>query len=265
MSKQQSDYFVNTYARAMLTDWRPLAKVMQQHTELLIESTHKESENDAAQPQIINRRQFDDAIHGPLASFFRHIISAYALVGRFQLEFNIKDNDVFKGKRINLDELPKIPETVMLNVTIGQIDEMRRELDQMTDQFYQQWMELQDAWKNAITQALEEQNITLAVLEITELQGREPMSELLDRFTDLKIDLPKFDKEKMSWQTYLQLKTIVVIHSALSRNQLQHDTQAINKTLKQIKSVFADIDRQEKQLNQEQQATIDQLMTPIKF
>ncbi len=92
------------------------------------------------------------------------------------------------------------------------------------------------------------------------MQQVEPLSELIDRFTELKLELPKTKKPTYHFSDYLILKLTLCVHSALSRQHVANPEEALQKVLKTLKANFKIIKQTESELIQQQNNRIEALM-----
>lgn len=265
MNKTLTDTELLTYAKITLSDFKVLANLISEHSKLVKETAREteEEESDSAH-RILSDREILDALNGPLQKFFKDKLIAYSTIARVRLELTISKEELFKEYREQPQEF-KLNKKYLENLTLSDISDMHNKLDQLCEEHYAKWQEKLAQWQQAILKKLDEKNISLSIIEIQEFQGKEPISELLDRFTDLKIELPKTKKREMNYSDYLKYKTNIAILSALSRQHLSHEEKEINKVLKSLKSVFDTIHQEENQLIKSQEQETQKMVENIAF
>lgn len=271
VKKKQLEHYISTHARIFLSDWRTLADLVNKHTKLVkesVQSEHNELEEESETKQekkpVLTTRQINDALNGPYQRFFKDKMTAYAAISRMKLELNIIKNEIFKDKRQASPEL-SLPASQLEKFSMQDLHEIQNELNELTEKDNVEWETHLADWQQHIIEALKQYNISLNEIEIIEFQGKEPISELLERFTELNIQLPKTKKNGMNFAAYLTYKTNIAIHSALSRQHQPHEQTDINKILKSLKSVFDKITKEENNLIKKQQAATNAIIAPIAF
>lgn len=262
MAKKESDYFIGTYAKIILSDWPMLAELVSVHTQLIKHAPEQEKE--VQQFNLLSERQITDAIKGPYQAFFKQKMIAYAAISRLQLELTVEKEEVFKEKRTP-PETKELPKKLVEKFSFSDLDNIRSELDQLTSEHDQQWKEYIQQWQGKILSRINEIGITLTEIEIKEFKDQEPISELYDRFVNLHIELPKTKKNAMNFQKYFTYKIYLIIHSALSRQHRPHQQEDIKKILKLLKSDLDAIRKEEKQILADQKQATDKLIEPIAF
>lgn len=266
MIKTLIDTELLTYAKITLSDFKVLANLISEHSKLVKETAREteEEESDDSAHRILSDREILDALNGPLQKFFKDKLIAYSTIARVRLELTISKEELFKEYREQPQEF-KLNKKYLENITLSDISDIQNKLDQLCEEHYEKWQEKLAQWQQAILKKLDEKNITLSIIEIQEFQGKEPLSELLDRFTDLKIELPKTKKREMNYSDYLKYKTDIAILSALSRQHLPHEEKEINKILKSLKSVFDSITQEVNQLIKSQEKETQKMIENIAF
>ena len=69
----------------------------------------------------------------------------------------------------------------------------------------------------------------------------------------------------MNFSEYLRLKTILLLYSALSRQHIPHSQTDLSAASKPLKSLFSQIQQQDKELNQQQASQYDAIVKPLQF
>lgn len=266
MAKKNEDAFIGTHAKVILSDWPVIAALVAKHGKLIKEQSQTPSEEEkSVLPNVISRREVEDAINGPLQAFFKQKITAYSTISRIRLHLNMKEDDTLKEKRAKLSDEDKVPDSILKNTTSSDLTKILQELDQLTTEHEQQWEEHRQQWTQQILQRLNEQRLSLSEIEVKEFSDPEPISELLDRFVALNIDLPKTKKSDMNFSKYLTLKADITVQSALSRQHMPHGQPEIQKVLGKLKSDFNAIAKQETQILTDQKTAANQVVANISW
>ncbi|MCB1827135.1 MAG: hypothetical protein KDH94_01835 [Coxiellaceae bacterium] len=266
MSKNDITAFISTHARISLSDWTVLAKLITDHAKLIKEKNQSAADTEESTlPNILSRREIEDALNGPLQAFFKLAITAYSTLARVQVNLNMLEDDTLKEKRAKLADEDKVPDKILKNTSLADITKIRRALDELVTQQAELWQSSRQQWEHQLLQHLNEQGLSLSEIEVKEFTDPEPISELLDRFTALNIDLPKTSKDDMNFSKYLTLKADIAIQSALSRQHLPHEQSNIQKVLSKIKSDFNAINKQEVNMLAEQKAAINAAVANVSW
>ena len=141
--------------------------------------------------------------------------------------------------------------------------ELQKDLTAVFTDSSQAWMTVITQWQNAITQPLKQYQLTER--EIEEFMAYDPLSEILNRFNDLHLDTPKFNKKSMNFAEFLRLKTYLLLYSALSRQHIPHTHTDLTAAIKPLKSLFTQIEQQDKELNKLQLSQFEALVSPLDF
>ncbi len=136
-------------------------------------------------------------------------------------------------------------------------------MTELTKEHFAQWESAIETWAKSLLQDLKKNNVTLSDLELQEFMINQPISELNDRFLNLKITLPKLSKSNFDFEQYFTLKTTLAIHSALSRSQLPNTESAIEKIFKTLNSTLKSIHQTEKELSQAQETVLKELTAVV--
>ena len=86
MVKKNEDAFIGTHSRITLSDWPVIADLVAKHGKLIKEQSQESTENEESTlPNVLSRREIEDAINGPLQTFFKQKATAYATLSRVRL------------------------------------------------------------------------------------------------------------------------------------------------------------------------------------
>ena len=69
----------------------------------------------------------------------------------------------------------------------------------------------------------------------------------------------------MNFAEYLKLKTFLLLYSALSRQHIPHTQTDLTAAIKPLKSLFSQIQQQDKELNQQQASQYEAIIQPLQF
>lgn len=269
MSKSQT-HFIGTDARVILSQWQALAELIAKHSQRVKERLESDEplENeleDAAAFTLLNQQEVEDALSGPFSNFFKCKMTAYSKITRVRLELAIKENELFKDKRQPPVEAKPIPEKILKNTSLDALSKLQSSLDKQTKEHDQQWEELLMQANELVLKGFDSMGISLSILEISEFQTEEPMSELMSRIIEQRIDLPKYDADHVMFKDYFTFKAYVIIQSALAREHKPHTTADIKREFKALKPVINDIAKQEKELAKNQTQATQELIAAIDF
>lgn len=256
---KEVEHFFGTYARIILSDWPALAELLVRYSTPIKVSIKKDKPANTSK-LILTKAQIDETLISPFHTFLKPHINAAAMLYRFKFELAVQENEALKEQLPKLDEKQILPAGTLEKISVNQIEKMQTDLNTLLGQQNKQWNEGLLLWKETLVNALEKNGVSLSDLEYKELQNQETTSELLDRFVELNIDLPKTRKSEMTFHKYLTLKIDLSIQSALSRTQKPHAQSDIQKVLKKIKTPLEMIRKQEIQIAAQQKQAVEALI-----
>ncbi|MCH9770385.1 MAG: hypothetical protein K0U12_05845 [Gammaproteobacteria bacterium] len=240
-----TQYFIDSYTRIAISGIKPLMDIINKHTAA---PHQEEAEADQPTADILQSEQINDMLNGPYASFMQDKLDAYAKLIRLKLILNIDNSDNLKGARNNQLLKENIPEKFLKKLENSKLKTIQKTLDELTTAHYQA---LQDFFQDAcqkVMQGLRDAGIEFSVLEIAGFSEQETLTELLNRCTEMQIELPKIDKQAFNFNSYLKLKSTMSIQSALSRQHEAHGKKEIEPYMKKLKNIFSEIDKTEQEL-----------------
>src|SRR3990167_9199284 len=240
--KQQT---LSTNAKVFLNDWRTIRDIIKEHTKLTTEKNQQPTTPSLT--ALFSDRQLTDALSGPYQAFFKEKLSAYATIAKLRLTLNMTEEN--KKHPLTKD---LASQNVSTTYSLNDIDKMQNELDTLTKEHHKQWQALLAQWDQLLIAGLTANQVPLTDREQKELQDKEPLSELLNRFTDLNLELPSLDFTHFNYPQYLKLKMELVIVSSLSRRHETHTASDIDKVFKKLKSEFDRIAQEEKKVLKKQ-------------
>ncbi len=261
--KRERDLFVGTHARIVLSDYPVLADLIIKYSQFVKDQLQSPNKQATYPIHIIKRREIEDAIEGPMSTFFKQKLTAYMTLARIHMSLNILQEDTLKSKHSELLDIDKIPEPLLKNTSLLELSKIKQQLDQLTLEHAKVWEQSSEQWIEHILSCLNKENLSLSVIETKEFKDLEPISALLDRFTILNIDFPKMQKSDMNFSKYLTLKADIAIQSALSRQHKPHSQADIQKILNQLKSEFNAIAKQELEIAHTQGIATHQIVAKL--
>lgn len=256
--EQKEQQFFSTEAKVLINSWQSIRNIIKEHTTLV---KKQDATNDGSESPLLSDQQLNDAFNGPYQHFIKQKLSAYAKLGFLRLQLTIHQDDSLRSPHHN--ETKVIPTATLEKHSINDIDKMQSELDELTNNQHQQWQEQIKAWQQQLIMSLTAIDVPLNDLEIKELQDKEPLSELFDRFTVLNLEPIKLAKTDFDYEKYLRLKVNLAVYSSLSRRHQSHTENEIEEIIKKLKNDFDQINQQEKKLLEEQNAATLKIIDSI--
>lgn len=271
--------FFGTQARILMTEWKGLAKCIMDHSTAVkdkpitqfedlenfdIENLENINFSTADEiPNILPEKNIQTALQGPYGSLIRQKLSAYGKIARLRLEIHLSKEELFKNKRANLPEEHKISVKKIEKFDFTQLDEIQYKLDELTEHHDLQWREFLAEWTNQLLEFLVHSQLAMTDREVKELQDEDLSTEILPRFIEVGLKLPKKDYSQMTFVDYLYLKAMLIIQSALSRRHLEHTDALIQKKLQEFQTELNTMQDQESQLLKLQDEQTHSVISPI--
>lgn len=259
--KQKASPLINTHSRIMIGQWNKLSQLVDKYSSPVKEQQAIENSGDIddddffsleepteEKPKVLSKDNIEEALRGPYQAFLHNIMASYALICRLRFELHIEKEDVFKGKRAQLPKEDQLPKQKIDNLKFSQLDEAQQQLEQLCDDYYQQWHALIHQGIDQLTEQCAQQGCHFTELEIKEFHDEEPLSELKARFAEINLTLDPVNFESMNVRDYLQLKSKLSLHNALNRQHQSSDEKTLQKLIKNLQKLFNNIAKQEKKL-----------------
>lgn len=244
---------ISTDAKVLINDWQALRESLEKNTSLV--KGRSVPDISPSPVGLLSDRQLNDGLYGPWQNFFKLKLSAYATITKIRFMQIITQDDTFK------DSENAYPKDVLQKFSVTDLDKMQKLLDDQVHLHYQQWQEQIQRWNLPLITHLTENEIPLSDIEIKEFQDQEPLSELLDRFTDLHIEITK--PKIIDFEAYFRLKIHLAVHSSLSRRHQSHEHHEIQKIYKKLKNDFTTINHDEKNLLATQTLETKKIIEPL--
>ncbi len=260
-----TNHFTGTYTKIILGDWPVISDFIKQETAWIKVTVQALPEDKQLIHGSLTDQQIDDALNGPLQSFFKLHLRAYTAIAKVETALTLSKEDYFKESEHINQKVFAVPERLLASTEIGSLKELRKQLDEKTKEHYAQWQTQIHHWTKELLQAFEKNNLKLSDLEQQEFSANQPASELHDRFIDLKINLPKLSKSDFDFQQYFTLKALLAIHSTLNRMQQARTEKDIEQQLKALQPILKVMVQTEKTLSETQEKAVGQLIAKIVF
>lgn len=279
MAAQRSRRFLGTQARILMTEWKALAKLIVAHSTSAkdkpitnleelenfdIENLENITFSTADEfPNVLAEKHIQTALQGPFGAMIKEKMTAYAKISRLRLEIHLSKEDLFKGRRIVQPEEEQIPAKKLEKLSFVQLDKIQSELDTLTEKHDQEWQNFIQKWNEELINFFIQSNLGLTEREIKEIKDEDISTELLPRFIEIGMKLPRKDYSQMSFTDYLSLKALLAAQSALSRQHLAHGESEIQPVLQGFQVKFALMQKQEQELLEEQKKLTLEVVSPL--
>lgn len=252
--------FFTTYARTLISDWQPVKRWIQEHTVSTLKEQHQQQSSEST-PELISEPQLDEITSGPYHTFLKNTYKAYAKLVYSRQQYRMFSDDTFKD--FAATHTNKLTDKEMDTLSNFNFSELQKELTALFKDCCEAWNTVIRQWQQAIIQPLMQHQLTER--EIEEFIAFDPLSEILNRFNDLNLDTPKYKQNSMNFSEYLKLKTFLLLYSALSRQHIPHTQTDLTAAVKPLKSLFSQIQQQDKELNQQQAGQYETIIQPLRF
>lgn len=260
------NHFISTYTNALLSDWKVAAGILREETAWMKDIIQsEESKPDPLLASQINQQQINDALNGPFQHFFRAHLHAYATIAKIESALTILKEEFFKEGEYTTDTIYGLSTTFLNKIESSTLKQLREKCDALTKQHHADWKTHIQNWRESLLAELKKNNLLLSEPETQDFAVNETITELHNRFLDLKLGLPKLSKTPFDFNQYFTLKSALAIQSALARMQQLHTEKEIDAKLKYLSSIFKSIGKAEKELIETQKKALAELVAPIKI
>lgn len=260
MTDKKFPLFMTTDQRVLLSDWPPLARLLEKHSAPLKAGGYQGNEEGRA--EVLSEKAIYDAYQGPYHFLFEQIINAYVELARLRMAIHINHDDNLTENLTHPDTTWPINKNRIKNLSMDDINHCRDELETCLNDHNQQWEGQLFLWQMQITSALRDAGLDINNYENEEFSVPEPLSELLERFTSLNITPPVFT-EPLGFAQYFKLKAYLMILGALSRQHLPHETKDIEKFMKELKKPLSTIEKESQSIAAQQQQALARVVAII--
>ena len=248
-------HFTSTYAKNLLADWALISELISKKT-AWIKETIQQTDDEQKNTRLLSERQLNDALNGPFQAFFKMHLNAYMQMTKLETALTIAKEEFFKDSEHPVDITFGIPESILTTTDLSSLKESREQLNQLTQKHHTELETTVQAWVQELLAAFEPNNVPLSKIEIEDFTANQPISELQDRFLNLKVTLPSLKKTDLDFQQYFRLKITLAIHSALHRMQLPNTDKDIEQALKTFQPILKTVGKAEEKLMAEQKTAL---------
>lgn len=257
------NHFTGTYAKSLLADWPVLTQCIRQKTAWVKDTINIKNKTDANAALLLTDQQINDAFNGPFQQFFIPHLRAYVAIAKIETALTISKEDFFKESEQTVSNPLGVPDAFLAKMEFSTLKDLHHKLVALTQEHYAQWESETQAWTEALLQTIKKDNLTLSDLELQDFTINQPLSELNDRFLNLKVAFPKLSKSPFDFEQYYTLKATLAIHSALSRSQMPNTEAAIEKIFKALSANLKSIRQTEKKLAEAQEKALKELTAVV--
>ncbi len=264
---EQGSYFLSTYAKIALSDWHLLAGYIQRYSTPIQKPAESPAETVSQQAVLLSDLQIAEALKGPYSSFLKQKMLDYGNLQRVKSKHITTQEEFFK-REMNAP-LPTEKDTlsaeIVKQVSKPTLESLQTQLNQITQEHHQQWVDALSYWKNGLLQYFDQSKLAFSELEIQDFNWDQSASELFKTFTESKVELPKLKKGCTTFGAYLKLKSTLAVYSSLSRRMQAHSEKEVSQVLKPLSNYFDDVEKYELQMLDSQHAQTLQILQPIAF
>lgn len=258
-----------TYCKVLINNW-PLIQEIIQDTATLTKIRLSQSETPepaAFSLALLTDQQLNDSWHGPLHQFLAIKLRAYAVINLVRAALLTQEDETFKPSLPIFQgtdkDNPNIPKTVLETMNLSDLKDLQSQLEAITVTHYNTLCDHIQTWCTTLIDALADTPARLSESEADHLMAPEPLSELLERFTELNIENPKLRNDRINFADYFTLKCDLAIQSSLARQHLENSPNEIRKILKALRPQFSEINKQEKLFIKTVAEETTQVMDPL--
>lgn len=236
----------STYARAVISDFGELAKIIQQYAGVKPKPAGEGGE--PSKMALLRDEDVEHAFEDPQAEFLQPIVEAFATyvnshrvhmaqhdVVRAQLEYLATNMPIMKSNLANIvgkereiaqAEYVEVENTYKslvafirtLKTGIKELEDEYTKLAKQANGLASQWQDLRTNTQTTIEAKFQEANYPLNDDELKLLQSNIPWYELVEKVKTMKIELPdNVNMEQPDFNTYFRLKSYVVMAASLQR------------------------------------------------
>lgn len=250
---------IGTYAKLLIQNNPTLVTIINDKTRYVKEQIHGESNTEI----ILTDQQINDALNGPFQSFFKCYLNALAKIAKVTLALNLSNDDLFKEKDFEEPVDHGIPAHLLATLDFSTINQVEKSFTENVREHFVSLEAIIDDWTQSVLSAMQQHQIPLSDREIQDFAINEPISELNNRFIDLKLELPKLKKGPFDFQEYFTLKSTLAIQSALGRSHQASTSAEINTHLQKLKSPLSSVFETEEKLVAQLKDDLETLLKPI--
>jgi len=253
------EHFISTYTKIIASQYKPLKTFIEDHIHT-VPSKLEQSPTIA----LLSEKQIDEALNGPFGQYIQTAMATYAALSQLASALNLTQDAFFKTQRIDASQKVILPQELK-NFPPAQLTSIQKQINELVNKHHKEWITQVSEWQTSLLSALQQANIMLSDIEQKDFISDETISELLKQFTEFHLPMPKIALNPISFKDYFVLKTYLAIHNSLARQQLPHTKENVDPTLKQLKNIYVEIEKQGKEKLKSQKEELDKTVEGIKF
>ncbi|PIZ03416.1 MAG: hypothetical protein COY58_09670 [Gammaproteobacteria bacterium CG_4_10_14_0_8_um_filter_38_16] len=253
------NHFSSTYSKLLLNNWKTLSECIYKETVWIKDTLQPKSDT----TYLLSDQQINDALNGPFQAFFKPLFNAHAAISKLEAAINLSKEDFFKESEQTSDMTLGFSKQAIAQADITALKALHVRLDEITTECHAQWESNIKSWSDSLLSEFKKINLDLSEIELHDFTTNEPVSELNDRFVNLKIPAPKLPKSDFNFSQYFTAKATIAIHSALNRMQQPNTEKNIQEQLKNLAPILKSISKTEKELAEMHQKIIKQVIETI--
>lgn len=253
------NHFLSTYSNALLSDWTVIRDILITETQWMKERVQTDTQPDPILAQQISGQRINDAFNGPFQHFFKAHLHTYAMMTKIESALTIKKEELFKEAENTEHAFYGISSRHLEKIEISTVKQYKEQCNSVTKQHHQDWQTHIQQWCDAILVECQKNHFTLFDVETQDLQTNQTITELYNRFVDLKLPMQKLSKVPFDFHQYFIVKSMLAIQSALARMQQAPTESAIHEQLKILLPIFKSIKKAEEKTIAAQRKTLNEL------
>ena len=271
MAIELPQHFISSYVAAMVGTSPALFKITSERTTTIKEQINNGNNKAPTFATHLSDQHYNDMLNGPFSSFYQLCTHSTATLNRLAQQIVIHNEDLFSEVRLDHEQQPDNPfnliaSGLLKNHSASTTDKLKSSLDTLITEQNSAWQEKIDQWTLTALQQFSSLAINIDHSEQDEFNLLYPISELLDRLTDLKITPPKINKkEGITFENYFRLKAKLLLSNAFAKAQKTKTDKELNKVINQFKATFQLIGQESDALLANQAKAHEALIEPVAF
>lgn len=255
-----------SYLRFFIGDWPAMLTILTDHLRPI------GAPNQGSRTGLISPKKLNEALNGPLGSFFKIHIDAFLEIKRDVFFIRTENEPAFINAKKSIP-IPTTMEDRKADAPVRKqheaykkkpkestpgLDAHLKKLNNQLPGHLQSFQKLTKACYNESIKTLESIGLRVNQFERQALFDDEPLREIHKRYQSLNLKIPIAEKQDADFYflNSLQLKLYLCIHSILSRLQQDNSHDVIEKKMHQLREVFKQCKMFEKKITDEQQLAI---------
>ncbi|SRR3989339_13119 len=255
------EHFISTYSKIIISQYKPLKSLIEMYTRV---TSAKANKQESSSSQLLSEKQINEILNSPFGQYVQTAMSAYAALNQLASALNLLQDAFFKTQKIDVAKEIILPDHLK-NFPPAQLNTIQKQLDDCVSKHHAEWKTKIAAWQKLFLSSLKQANIALSDIEQKDFLSNDLLPEVLKQFTEFHIVVPKIKFNPVSFKDYFTLKTYLAIHNALARQQLPHTPENVEPILKQLKSVYAAVEKEENEKLKIQKEELNKIVAGIRF